>query len=58
MNRAEVLENAKACVCGPREQDYGSPEDNFNTIANLWFIWKLLIQQCHLRFILQLKMLL
>lgn len=39
MNRAEVLENAKACVCGPREQDYGSPEDNFNTIANLWSVY-------------------
>lgn len=39
MNRTEVLENAKACVCGQREQDYGSPEDNFNTIANLWSVY-------------------
>jgi hypothetical protein len=24
------------CVCGDREQDYGSPENNFQIIANLW----------------------
>lgn len=36
MNRAEVLETAKSCVCGQREQDYGSPEDNFSLIARLW----------------------
>lgn len=36
MNRAEILEAAKACVCGQREQDYGSPEDNFRVIASFW----------------------
>lgn len=36
MKRAEILETAKKCVCGDREQDYGSPENNFQTIANLW----------------------
>lgn len=36
MKRAEILEQAKACVCGKRETDYGSPEDNFKTIADLW----------------------
>lgn len=36
MNRAEVLDSAKICVCGDREQDYGSPEYNFNTIAEFW----------------------
>ena len=36
MNRKEILGAAQKCVCGDREQDYGSPEDNFNTIANLW----------------------
>lgn len=36
MKRAEILETAKKCVCGDREQDYGSPENNFLTIANLW----------------------
>lgn len=36
MGRADILEGAKKCVCGQREQDYGSPENNFQTIANLW----------------------
>ena len=36
MNRAEILEHARICVCGEREQDYGSPEDNFLCIADLW----------------------
>ena len=34
--REGILEEAKKCVCGDREQDYGSPENNFATIANLW----------------------
>lgn len=36
MKRSEILEAAKRCVCGDREQDYGSPENNFKTIASLW----------------------
>jgi hypothetical protein len=36
LTRAAVLEKARACVCGEREEDYGSPEDNFKTIAELW----------------------
>lgn len=36
MTRAEILDKAKACVVGNREQDYGSPESNFGRIANLW----------------------
>lgn len=36
MKRAEILDTAKTCVCGDREQDYGSPEKNFERIANLW----------------------
>ena len=36
MKRAEILAAAERCVCGDREQDYGSPEDNFSTIGNLW----------------------
>ena len=36
MNRKEILEAAQKCVCGDREQDYASPENNFNTIANIW----------------------
>ena len=36
MKRPEILEAAKRCVCGDREQDYGSPENNFRTIATMW----------------------
>lgn len=36
MNRAEILEAAKKCVCGQRVQDYGKPERNFQTIADFW----------------------
>lgn len=36
MTREEILAAAKQCVCGDREQDYGSPEKSFNMIADLW----------------------
>ncbi|MCD7805422.1 MAG: DUF6378 domain-containing protein [Oscillospiraceae bacterium] len=36
MTRAECLDRAKACVCGKRKQDYGSPENNFAAIATYW----------------------
>lgn len=36
MKREEILETAKKCVCGEREQDYGTPEENFSTIGQLW----------------------
>ena len=36
MSRAEILDKAKECVCGQREQDYGKPEDSFAMIAALW----------------------
>lgn len=36
MERKEILEKAKACVTGSREQDYGAPEDNFKIIAEFW----------------------
>ena len=39
MNRQEVLERAQHCVSGDREQDYGSPEQNFKTIALLWSVY-------------------
>jgi hypothetical protein len=39
MKRAEVLEAAKVCVCGEREHDYGTPEDNFTTIGLLWGVY-------------------
>lgn len=34
--RAEILEAAAKIVSGHRTEDYGSPEDNFTTIALLW----------------------
>lgn len=39
MTRPEILDKAKECVCGQREQDYGSPENNFETIAKLWNVY-------------------
>lgn len=29
MKRAEILEQARKCVCGEREREYGRPENNF-----------------------------
>ena len=40
MNRAECLERARTCVCGEREREYGTPEDNFGKIAKLWTAYK------------------
>lgn len=40
MTREQILEAAKKCVCGDREEDYGSPEQNFQTIAALWTAYK------------------
>lgn len=34
--RAQILDAAKQCVCGGRDRQYGSPEDNFRLIAALW----------------------
>lgn len=39
MDRKAILEAAEKCVCGHREQDYGSPERNFNCIADYWGIY-------------------
>lgn len=40
LNRAELLKKAETCVCGHREQDYGSPEDSFDKIAKLWTAYR------------------
>ena len=37
--RQRVLSEAERCVCGQREQDYGTPEDSFNIIADLWAVY-------------------
>lgn len=39
MKRAEILSAAEKCVCGQREQDYGTPENNFETIGLLWSVY-------------------
>ena len=39
MTREDVLNEAKKCVCGHREHDYGTPEDNFTTISYLWSVY-------------------
>ena len=35
-SRKGILEAARRCVCGDRDEDYGSPEDSFETIGLLW----------------------
>lgn len=30
MTRSELLHAAEVCVCGQREEDYGTPEDSFH----------------------------
>lgn len=37
--RSDILDLAKRCVCGDREQDYGSPEQNFERIAEMWEVY-------------------
>lgn len=38
--REKILDAAKEQVNGSRQQDYGTPEDNFQTIADLWMAYK------------------
>lgn len=44
MTRKEILDAAAKCVLGDREQDYGSPESNFATIAALWEVY--VVRRC------------
>lgn len=39
MNRKEILAAAERCVCGRREQDYGTPENSFKVIGELWEVY-------------------
>lgn len=34
--RESILTKAKACVCGDREEDYGTPENSFKAIGAMW----------------------
>lgn len=35
-NRRTILKKAEVCVCGDREQDYGTPKNSFRVIGQLW----------------------
>lgn len=39
MNRADTLQTASNYVTNDREAQYGTPEDNFKIIAELWTIY-------------------
>lgn len=39
--REKLLDEAKAIVCGDRDQQYGKPEDSFYVIAKLWSAYTL-----------------
>ena len=39
MTRTEILATAEKMVNGDRQTDYGTPENNFQTIASLWDIY-------------------
>ena len=40
ITRKSILAEAERCVCTDREQQYGTPENNFASIANLWNAYK------------------
>lgn len=40
LTRESVLNSAKEIVLGGRDEEYGGPEDSFNTIANLWSAYR------------------
>ena len=39
MKRKEILDTAAQCVTTDREEQYGSPEDNFALIGAYWTIY-------------------
>lgn len=39
MNRKDTLTTAETYVNGNREQDYGTPEDNFRLIGEFWEVY-------------------
>lgn len=36
MTREEIIKQVEKCILNDRQNTYGSPENNFRTIANLW----------------------
>ncbi len=39
MIRREILQEAEKCVCTDRNDQYGSPENNFALIAKYWNLY-------------------
>lgn len=39
MNRSEILNEADELINGPRQQHYGSPQENFGVIAGMWSVY-------------------
>ena len=39
MDRKQFLEEVEKVVCTDREQQYGTPENNFGCIAALWTVY-------------------
>lgn len=46
MNRTELLETAKNIVNGARQNNYGSPENCFQTIADFWNMYIINKKSC------------
>lgn len=36
MTREEIIKQVEKCILNDRQNTYGTPEDNFQTIANYW----------------------
>ena len=36
MTREEIIKQIEKCILSDRQNTYGTPENNFQTIANLW----------------------
>lgn len=39
MNRTEILDTAKEIINGARQENYGKPEQNFQSIASYWTLY-------------------
>ena len=39
MDRKQILDTAEKMVNGDRQDDYGTPENNFSRIAGLWNVY-------------------
>ena len=49
MKRIDVLNAAEKCVNGERDAAYGSPEDNFLCIAQMWNAYRARMQKDYFR---------